>query len=118
MNRLKIAQYIALAEALVLLVGILLDKFTQIRIGPTILSICILLGFVAYIFGGFGTAFKMAGKIAKWGWFIAPFPFDLVTFGVSFSFAFMVFFFLPIIPIRKAYKEKCVKKEDKESVVD
>ena len=66
---------------------------------------------VSYFFGGFGTAVKMAGKIAKWGWLIVPFPYDIVTGVVSFFISIMVFIGLPIIPIRKAYKEQMMDAE-------
>ena len=53
-----------------------------------------MVGLVSYIFGGLGTAFRMAGKIAKWGWLIIPFPYDLTKGALSFVFALFVFFFL------------------------
>lgn len=66
--------------------------------------IAVLLAIVSYILAGFGTAFRMAGKIAKWGWIIIPFPYDLLSGIMSFVFAIMAFFILPIIPVYKAYK--------------
>ena len=54
---------------------------------------------------------RMAGKIAKWGWLIVPFPYDIVTGMVSFFISIMVFIGLPIIPIRKAYKEQMLDAE-------
>ena len=55
------------------------------------------------------TAVKMAGKIAKWGWIILPFPYDIVTGLVAFFISIFVFMALPIIPIRKAYKEQSME---------
>ena len=52
---------------------------------------------------------KMAGKIAKWGWIILPFPYDIVTGLVAFFISIFVFMALPIIPIRKAYKEQSME---------
>ena len=71
----------------------------------------VMAGIVSYFFGGFGTAVRMAGKIAKWGWLIVPFPYDIVTGMVSFFISIMVFIGLPIIPIRKAYKEQMLDAE-------
>ena len=71
----------------------------------------VMAGIVSYFFGGFGTAVRMAGKIAKWGWLIVPFPYDIVTGMVSFFISIMVFIGLPIIPIRKAYKEQMMDAE-------
>ena len=52
---------------------------------------------------------EMAGKIAKWGWIILPFPYDIVTGLVAFFISIFVFMALPIIPIRKAYKEQSME---------
>ena len=59
----------------------------------------------AYCLGGFGTALKYALYIAKWGWRIVPFPFDLLTLIIAFIYSLIVLLILPIIPIRKACKE-------------
>ncbi len=105
MNRLKIAQYIALTATILSAIGVLLQGFYGSDFGAFLISIGFITGLVSYFFGGFGTAIKMAGKIAKWGWIVVPFPFDLVTFLFSFIFAIYAFAFFPIIPVRKAYKE-------------
>lgn len=104
MNRFKIAQYIALgATAFSVIGGILVAN--NVGFGGTLLGFGFLAGLVSYLFGGLGTAVKMAGKIAKWGWLVVPFPYDLTTGALSFIFALFAFVFLPIIPVRKAYKE-------------
>lgn len=59
----------------------------------------ILIGMGSYLFGGFGT-------IAKWGWLVVPFPYDIVTGVVAFAVSLIVFIMVPIIPVRKAYKAK------------
>ena len=70
----------------------------------------VMIGLISYFFGGIKTAVKMAGKIAKWGWIILPFPYDIVTgLGCIFLFSIFVFMALPIIPIRKAYKEQSME---------
>lgn len=73
--------------------------------GATLMGLGFVVGLVSYIFGGLGTAIKMAGEIAKWGWIIVPFPYDIMTFIFSFIFAIFAFLFLHVIPVRKAYKE-------------
>ncbi len=105
MNRLKIAQYIALGATACSVIGVILGGMSGSNFGSTLMGIGFIVGLVSYIFGGLGTAIKMAGGIAKWGWLVVPFPYDLMTFIVAFMFAVIAFFFLPIIPIRKAYKE-------------
>jgi hypothetical protein len=105
MNRLQIAQYIALGATASSIIGFLLGGMSGSLIGTVLMGVGFVAGMVSYIFGGFGTAIKMAGKIAKWGWIIVPFPYDLTTGGVSFIVAIIAFVFLPIIPVRIAYKE-------------
>ena len=104
MNRLKIAQYIALGATVVSIIGGILTA-NNIGFGGILLGIGFLTGIASYIFGGLLTAIKMAVGIAKWGWIIVPFPYDIMTFFMSFIFAIFAFVFLPIIPVRKAYKE-------------
>lgn len=105
MNRMKIAQYIALGATAVSILGFCLERMGAVEIGMTLTGIGILAGLVSYIFGGLGTAIKMAGGIAKWGWIAVPFPYDLVTVVISFLAALIAFVYFPIIPVRKAYKE-------------
>lgn len=105
MERLKIAQYIALGATICSVVGFITGEMLGMDLGSTLMGIGFIVGMVSYIFGGFGKAIKMAGGIAKWGWCVVPFPYDLLTFIFAFIFAIVVFVFLPIIPVRKAYKE-------------
>lgn len=106
MNRWKIAQWIALGATVVSVLGFFIKGVDGLNdVGWTIMGIGIMCGLVSYIFGGLGTAVKMACGIAKWGWVIVPFPFDIVTFICAFIYAIAVFVCLPIIPVRKAYKE-------------
>ena len=105
MNRLQIAQYIALGATAFSVVGFMLNSMAGLEFGWALMMIGFMGGLVAYIFGGLFTAIKMAGGIAKWGWLVVPFPYDLMTFFISLIFAFIAFTFLPIIPVRKAYKQ-------------
>lgn len=105
MKRLQIAQYIALGATASSILGAVFGGMSGNDFGLILMLIGFFAGFVAYFFGGLLTAIKMAGKIAKWGWIVIPFPFDIATFIMAFLFAVLAFFFLPIIPIRKAYKE-------------
>ncbi len=106
MKRLQIAQFIALGATAVSIVGAVLGRTSGDDLGITVMAVGFLIGLISYIFGGFGTALRMAGKIAKVGWVIAPFPFDIVTFLIVLPFAIVIFVCFPIIPVRKAYKEK------------
>ena len=106
MNRLKIAQYIALGATALSVLGFCLNTMAGLSFGMTLMGIGFMVGLVSYIFGGLGTAIKMALKIAKWGWIVIPFPYEVTTGIISFVFAIVAFTFLPIIPVRKAYKEK------------
>ena len=105
MNRMKIAQYIALAATALSVTGLLIAWKTGSTIGETVMVIGFLTGLVSYLFGGLLTAVRMSIGIAKWGWFILPFPYDIMTFILAFFAAVMAFVFLPIIPVRKAYLE-------------
>lgn len=104
MNRFKIAQYIALGATALSLVGLILN-IKEVEVGSSLLVLGLLAGIVSYFFGGFLTAIKMAWRLAKVGWFIVPAPYCFATFIFTFVFAIYVFMFLPIIPVRKAYKE-------------
>lgn len=105
MERLKIAQYIAGGATLVTMLGLCLLLVWEINFGSTLMAVGVFAGIVSYCFGGFGKAISMSANIAKWGWIIVPFPIDLVTFVFAFFIAIFAFLFLPIIPVRKAYKE-------------
>ena len=105
MKRLMIAQYIAGGATLSTALGFCLLSIWGINFGSYLMGLGMLAGLVSYCFGGLGKAFSMSASIAKWGWLIIPFPYDLLTFTFAFFFAIIAFLFLPIIPVRKAYKE-------------
>lgn len=108
MNRFKIAQYIALVATALSVIGWLLWGVLGSQVGLTMIGIGALIGIVSYVFGGILTAFKMACGIAKWGWFVLPFPYGIVTFIGAFAIAIYVFICFPIIPVRKAYTENVI----------
>lgn len=105
MNRLKIAQYIALGATLLSVAGVILSSRFP-NFGGWICFFGIVAGIAAYLFGGLGKALAIAGKIAKWGWLVIPFPFDIITGICAFIMALIVLLFVPIIPVRMAYKER------------
>lgn len=105
MKRYQIAQYIALGATASTVIGFCLTTMAGISFGSMLMVIGFIAGIVSYCFGGLLTAIRMAGGIAKFGWFVVPFPYDLITFFFTFFASIMVFIFLPIIPVRKAYKE-------------
>ena len=105
MNRLKIAQYIAFGATVLSVGGALIKGFSGSEMGIFLMCIGFFVSLVSYIFGGLGTAIKMAGGIAKWGLIAVPFPHNILLTIFSFMFALFSFVFLPIIPVRKAYKK-------------
>ena len=111
MKRIEIAQYIAVGATCLVVISFILAKITGANFFVSLMGLGVMGGMVSYFFGGFGTAVRMSGKIAKWGWLIVPFPYDIVTGMVSFFISIMVFIGLPIIPIRKAYKEQMMDAE-------
>lgn len=88
MKRLEIAQYIALGATCMTVLGFVINLATQSRWSMTMCGYGVMIGLISYFFGGIKTAVKMAGKIAKWGWIILPFPYDIVTGLVAFLFRF------------------------------
>ncbi len=106
MKKIKIALYIAVVAFLISVIGILVGTLgNNFSVASAIMSIGWVVGWVAYVFGGLLTAIKLAGKIAKWGWIITPFPIDIITGIFTFIIAVYVLLFMPVIPIAMAYKE-------------
>ena len=67
MNRLKIAQYIALGATAFSVIGGILGGLSGSEFGTILMDIGFIAGLVSYVFGGLGTAIKMAGGIANSG---------------------------------------------------
>jgi hypothetical protein len=108
MNRLKIAQYIALAASVCNVLGFLLDNKgigKSISLGVGVMTCGLLATVVAYCFGGLLTALKMIWKVGKIGW-VFVFPLNIFTGCVTMLLAAVVLVCLPIIPVRMAYKEQ------------
>ena len=109
-NRYTYAQYIAIAATIINVLGIIVVKLangsdTMTVIGTLFLMLGAALAFCSYCLGGLWTAIKAALSIAKWGWLVIPFPYDIATGLAAFVVAMMILFLFPIIPIRKALKE-------------
>ena len=110
-NRYIYAKYIALAATPLSSIGfVMMMKNTveggnALAIWPLMFVMGLILSCCAYCLGGLWTAIKSALAIAWRGWFVVPFPYDVVTGIVAFIFAVLAFFLLPIIPISKALKE-------------
>lgn len=109
-NRYTYAQYIAIAATILNALGIIVLKLTEnadnVSIwGALLIMLGIILAFCSYCLGGLWTAIKAALGIAKWGWLVVPFPYDIATGLVAFILALAVLFLIPIIPVRKALKE-------------
>lgn len=104
MNKLRTAMYIATGATILSVVGYLI-RMASPEVGLAISNIGMLVGIVSYFYGGFKQACQAALKIAKFGWYIVAFPMDIVTFFLSFFLGIVIFLYLPIIPVYKAYKE-------------
>lgn len=107
-DRYTYAQYIAIVATLLNGLGIFMfssEGETLQIIGALAIFFGLGLTFCSYCLGGFWTAIKAALNIAKWGWLVIPFPYDIATGLVAFIFAMIALFLFPIIPVRKAMKE-------------
>ncbi len=68
----------------------------------------------AYIIGGgIKIALKTAWKIAKFGWFIIPFPYDIATGICTLIFAVFGFLFIPVVFVFVNFLQ--IKKDLKEA---
>lgn len=102
MKRAKIGLALAAAATAISIIGVaagasgnILEMFPFIGMA---------LGIVSYIVGGgFGTALKVLKKVAFWGWFILPFPYDLVTGMTTMVLGLIAFIMLPIVFVAISY---------------
>jgi hypothetical protein len=104
MKKIQIAQYIAIVSTVLSIIGYFLSQVSNA--GRGLMELGLLVAIIAYIFGGFKNALQMSWSIAKKGWYLVPFPLDILAVMITFVLAIFIFFYLPIIPIRKAYKEE------------
>ena len=108
-NRYSYAQYTASAASIlngIGLVGIFSESDTMLLLCGVAIFPGILLTLCTYCLGGFWTAVKASLGIAKWGWLIVPFPYDLATGFMAFFFALFALILFPIIPVHKARKDR------------
>ncbi len=69
-----------------------------------LLALAIMTAIPAYILGGgFGSALRAAGKLAKFGWLIVPFPYDLLTGLITLLVAGFLFFCVPVFFVLKNF---------------
>lgn len=104
------AQYFAVAATLLNGLGILALNLSEksdwwMLIGGLLLMFGLALTFCSYCLGGLWTAIKAALSIAKWGWLIIPFPYDIATGLAGFIISIIALLLIPIVPVRKAMKE-------------
>ena len=105
LEKIKIGMIIAGVATLSSIIMVIASKIEIISNACFIISI--VGAIAAYIIGGgFGSAIKLAVKLAKWGWFICPtFPIDILVFIVVLVFAVIAFFFLPLIFVFLHYRQ-------------
>jgi hypothetical protein len=109
-DRYTYAQYIAVVATFFNGLGVIALKLSEksdwwMLLGGLTLVIGIALTLCAYCLGGLWTAVKAALNIAKWGWLLVPFPYDLAIGLFAFMIAMMVLFLFPVVPVNKAIKD-------------
>ena len=116
MERKKLAQYIALGATIAIVIGYIIGFYfnsigndLMADVGAVLILVGVGAGIISYILSGFGIVTKMAWKTAKWGLKIPVFPLDIIVFFITFGGTLYYFFFLPIIPVRMAYKDSLKK---------
>lgn len=107
-DRYNFALYISLAASVLNGIGLLTfgaEGSALNMLGALALFFGIVLTLCAYLLGGLWTAVKSALGIAKWGWLVVPFPYDIATGFAAFVVALVVLFLFPIVPVAKARRE-------------
>ena len=84
--------------AIAMLIIINASKLSQ---NPIIdkLSVVVLIGSLicTYVMCGFKSVLKVWKNIAFWGWYVTPFPIDLIVVAMSFSISLILLIFLPLL---------------------
>lgn len=117
------AQKIALAATALEILGLIvaccgsLSDFI-VGFGFLMFNVGIVFAVISYIAGGMSKVVAIAKKLAKWSWFLAPFPYDLAIAPGVFLMVILMFLFLPIVPVRMAYKDSLKAEEGMESTTD
>ncbi len=104
MTKLVKAKKIAAVSTILSVLGIFVSEYVEV-LGVILVLAGIITAIVAYSYGGFANVLAAAGVLAKLGWIVMPFPYDIVTGMMSFFMTIFICLFIPIIPISKAYKE-------------
>ena len=74
--------------------------------GENWLVVPFLLSLPAYIIGGgLKNAFRTAGRLAKFGWFIAPFPVDIAVGLITLIVSIGLFFLMPVVFVLMNYRQ-------------
>ncbi len=115
-KRLMVAQWVAGVATGFTTLGFILAFIFKVETGLAeyLLGFGIVIGAISYIFGGFVNALKMCFKIAKWGWYVVPFPIDIISGIACLILSPLVLCCFPIIPVRKTYLEHEEKKNFKD----
>ena len=103
-NRMKIAHIIALAATAINIIGVIVANNNS-NLGNGMIIFGILAGLISYFFSGFGVAIRMAFSISKLGFLFMPVIVAICTFPLLLLIALIALLFIPIIPVRRAYKE-------------
>ena len=104
MKRLKIAQYIAIAATIMSVISWMVGTHTEM--GMVLMFFGTLGALVSYLLGGFRTAAEMAQRLQDGLGIVFPFPLGFRNVYRSIYSYNRSISVLPIIPIRRAYKER------------
>ena len=84
-------------------------------IGGIFILVALITAIASYIIGGgMKIAFKAAKKLAVFGWFILPFPYDLGTGICTIIIAPIAFLFIPVVFVYINYKQVKRNRDDAE----
>ena len=97
---------VSLVATIAIWTGFLVSSLPDI-VGDTLAVIWIVGSIAGYILGGgIKVALGTAWKLAKFGWIIVPFPFDLMTGTLTFVIACVVFLLFPVVFVFSSFIKK------------
>ena len=107
MSRAGLGQIVSCVSTALSVAGslILLDSNNSKSYGFIFLLSSFVTSMISYLIYryGFKNGIRMVKKMSRIGWDIIPFPYNVFTFLVALTAGMAILFFLPIIPVRKAY---------------
>lgn len=97
LGRIKVGLIIAGAATVCSCIMLYASDSNMTLLKGSMMLIALFGAIISYIVGGgFGTAIKFAMKVGKFGWFITPFPIDIITGIITTVIALWAFLFVPV----------------------